>query len=152
MLEVNTTLTNLQVQGTQICDEGSAALLESLQSNTTLKILNIESNDIDMDALSDMLSVNKCLTKLDLTSRIYESDIPYLDKIVQSNNTLTTLLLGDDYDNEGDACIETRTAVEAWLHQNQIRAANIELVLSQRLLLEGEEIPDDMKSIIVDFL
>ena len=73
MLQVNKSLTHLDLSENQICDSGAHYVFEGLQSNTTLVNLNLSNTGItaaDPDtarSLTKMLQVNKSLTHLDLS-------------------------------------------------------------------------------------
>ena len=66
-LSVNTTLTNLDLSGNDLCDSGAASLCEVLLINTALTNLNLSCNKIGAASLSKALSVNNILTSLNLS-------------------------------------------------------------------------------------
>ena len=78
MLQVNKSLTHLDLSENKICDSGAHYVFEGLQSNTTLVNLNLSDTGItaaDPDtarSLTKMLQVNKSLTHLDLSKNNHD--------------------------------------------------------------------------------
>jgi Ran GTPase-activating protein (RanGAP) involved in mRNA processing and transport len=99
-LAFNSTLTSLDLTGTEIGDDGCIALSKALSVNSTLTSLDlngIKIRDGGCIALSKALSVNSTLTKLNLNdSWIEDIGCIALSKALSVNSTLTKLNLNDN--------------------------------------------------------
>ena len=80
MLQVNRTLTHLDLSGNYLFDSGACCIFEGLQLNITLLNLSLKGNTItatDLDtatrSLTKMLQVNKTLTRLDLSDNKFKN-------------------------------------------------------------------------------
>ena len=101
MLQVNKSLTHLDLSENKICDSGAHYVFEGLQSNTTLVNLNLSNTDItaaDPDtarSLTKILQVNKSLTHIDLSENkiLCDSGAHCVFEGLQSNTTLVNLNL-----------------------------------------------------------
>ena len=100
MLQVNKTLTHLDLSWNYLSDSGARCIFEGLQHNTTLVNLSLQDNGItatDPDtarSLTKMLQVNKSLTHLDLSwNYLSDSGARCIFKGLQNNTTLLNLSL-----------------------------------------------------------
>ena len=97
VLETNTTLTNLDLQGNNIGPTGAESLSTALKTNTTLTHLDLSSNNIGPGgavSLATALKTNTTLTNLDLRSNnIGPFDAESLATALKTNTTLTNLCL-----------------------------------------------------------
>ena len=100
MLQVNKSLTHLDLSKNRLLDSGARCIFEGLQHNTTLVNLNLSHTGIkatDPDTarfLTKMLQVNKSLTHLDLSkNRLLDSGARCIFEGLQNNTTLVNLNL-----------------------------------------------------------
>ena len=95
VLEANTTLTNLDLQGNNIGPAGAESLATALKTNRTLTNLNLRGNDVDpagAEALATALKTNTTLTKLNLRgNNIDPAGAESLATALKTNTTLTNL-------------------------------------------------------------
>ena len=109
MLQVNKSLTHLDLSENSFIDSGSHCVFEGLQHNNTLVNLNLSttglrSTDSDTDtSLSKMFQVNKTLTHLDLSGNALLLKGSCVFDGLQHNSTLTHLSLSNNnrYSNTG---------------------------------------------------
>jgi Ran GTPase-activating protein (RanGAP) involved in mRNA processing and transport len=96
----DTTLTELDLAGYKIEDEGTKALAAGLEKNTTLTSLSLGWNEISNEgakALAAGLEKNATLTSLDLGSnQIGDEGTQAFAEVIGKNTTLTTLVLRDN--------------------------------------------------------
>jgi WD40 repeat protein/Ran GTPase-activating protein (RanGAP) involved in mRNA processing and transport len=97
-LKNNRTLTTLMIGGCDFGKEGLITLFESLKTNNVLRILNIYAhpamgaNPEVMEALADMLAVNKALVDLNIANSGINADgMKGLARGLKENNSLLTL-------------------------------------------------------------
>ena len=100
MLQVNKSLTHLDLSGNTLSDSGALSIFEGLEDNTALVILNLRHTlrklHIYLDtavgmSLTKMLQVNKCLTHLDLSNHSSEEMIQCIFEGLKHNSTLRYL-------------------------------------------------------------
>ena len=94
-IQVNTTLTNLDLSWNIIGDSGAASLSDAIKVNTTLTNLNLSWNgigDSGAASLSDAIKVNTTLTNLNLSwNGIGDSGAASLSDAIKVNTVLTNL-------------------------------------------------------------
>ena len=100
MLQVNKSLTHLDLSRNSLSDSGAHCVYEGLQHNTALVNLSLHDNDIiavTAKSLTRMLQVNKSLTHLDLSQNsISDSGARCIYEGLQQNTALVNLLLHDN--------------------------------------------------------
>ena len=125
MLQVNKSLTHLDLSANRILDTGACCLFEGLQRNTTLVNLNLSNtcltikDVITAKFLTKLLHLNKSLTHLDLShNEISNSGLRSIFKGLQHNITLLHLNLSN---NAGIATTnpDTIRSLTKMLHVNQ---------------------------------
>ncbi|XP_068745832.1 NLR family CARD domain-containing protein 3-like [Montipora capricornis] len=129
-LEVNSTLTYLNLSGNKIGDSGAAALAKAMEFNSTLTSLalfNCKIGDSGAVALAKAVERNSTLTQLDLSgNEIADSGAAALAKAVERNSTLTQLhLSGNEIADSGAAALakvveRNSTLTELHLSCNEI--------------------------------
>ena len=94
MLQVNTSLTHLDLSYNSLSDSGARCIFEVLEHNTTLVSLSLKGNNItatDPDtasSLTKMLQVNKTLTHLDLScNQLLSPMISCIFRVLIEHNT-----------------------------------------------------------------
>ncbi|XP_068709720.1 NLR family CARD domain-containing protein 3-like isoform X5 [Montipora foliosa] len=97
-LEVNSTLTYLNLSENEIGDSGAGALAKAMERNSTLKEVDLSENNISSFgavALAKAMEVNSTLTSLNLSfnDKSGDSDAVALAKAMEFNSTLTSLAL-----------------------------------------------------------
>ena len=96
-LNVNASITKLDLSGNAISDLGATSLSDALRRNTTLKVLDLEDNGIGptgASALADGLKVNRALESLHLAENlIADTGATAFACCLSTNNTLRTLWL-----------------------------------------------------------
>jgi hypothetical protein len=111
-LEVNTTLTELNLWDNPIGDAGAASLADALRANTALALLILYKNligDAGATALAEVLAVNTTLTELNLFKNLIgDAGAASLADAFRINTTLTMLNLGSN--SIGDAGSAALTA------------------------------------------
>ena len=100
MLQVNKTLTHLDLSGNEFLDSGACCIFEGLQHNSILVNLNLSKSGItatDPDtvwSLTKMLQVNKSLTHLDLSENAFlDSGAHFIFENLEYNTSLVSLNL-----------------------------------------------------------
>ncbi|MFM8454850.1 MAG: hypothetical protein ACKOAD_07865 [Gammaproteobacteria bacterium] len=92
MLLVNTTLEDLGLHNSKIEDDGMAYLSFALQSNNSLKILNLRVNFFGLKGvlyLTSVIKSNKKIENLDLHfNEIGEEGLQELNQALEKNSTL----------------------------------------------------------------
>ena len=101
VLEANTTLTNLDLQGNNIGPAGAESLATALKTNTTLTNLDLQGNNIGpagAESLATALKTNTTLTNLDLScnNNIGPAGAESLATALKTNTTLTKLALSSN--------------------------------------------------------
>ena len=98
VLEANTTLTNLGLQGNNIGPAGAVSLATALKTNTTLTNLDLSYNNIGSagaESLATALKTNTTLTNLNLSlNNIGPAGTESLATALKTNTTLTNLDVG----------------------------------------------------------
>ena len=113
-LKTNATLTTLNLRGNGLYSFGSKCLSFALRTNDTLTSLDVQSTDIDVQALSEALKVNAALTSLNLVSN---------NDALQINATLMKLHLGwNEIGAKG-----TQYICEALAHNNTLTSLDFSL-------------------------
>ena len=133
MLQVNKTLTHLDLSQNSLSDLGARCIFEGLQHNTTLVMLSLQNNNItatDPDtakSLTKMLQVNKSLSYLDLSCNQYGHRMtPGVFQALKHNTALLHLNLRDTGITDADAeCIG-----QALKSNNVLQSLNIDTNLS----------------------
>ena len=101
VLEANTTLTNLDLQGNNIGPAGAESLATALKTNTTLTNLDLLGSNIGSagaESLAKALKTNATLTNLNLTgNNIDSAGAESLARALKTNTTLTNLSLFYNY-------------------------------------------------------
>ena len=142
MLQVNKSLTHLDLSSNNLSDLGGLCIFEGLQHNTTLASINLRKTDITAtnpdtaDSLIKMLQVNKSLTHLDLSSNNL-SDLGGLCifKGLQHNTTLNSMNLG----KTGITAINPDTAISL-TKMLQVNKSLTCLNLSSKCTMADEQI------------
>ena len=102
VLEANTTLTNLDLQGNNIGPAGAESLATALKTNTTLTNLDLSYNNIGSagaESLATALKTNTTLTNLNLSlNNIGPAGAESLATALKTNTTLKQLILGHGND------------------------------------------------------
>ena len=100
ILQVNKSLTHLDLSFNNLSDSGGLCIFEGLQHNTTLTSINLRNNDITAtnpdtaESLTKMLQVNKSLVHLDLSSNeLSDAGGLCIFEGLQHNTTLTSINL-----------------------------------------------------------
>ena len=100
MLQVNKSLTHLDLSKNTLSDSGARCIFECLQHNTTLFDLNVSHTGIEVKnpdtarSLTKMLQLNKSLTHLDLSKNsLSDSGACCIFKCLVDNTTLVNLNL-----------------------------------------------------------
>ena len=95
VLEANTTLTNLDLQGNNIGPAGAESLATALKTNTTLTNLDFSGNNLGpagAESLATALKTNTALTNLNLSRNfLYLDGAESLATALKTNTTLTNL-------------------------------------------------------------
>ena len=109
VLEANTTLTNLDLQGNNIGPAGAESLATALKTNTTLTNLFLSHNNIGpagAESVATVLKTNTTLTNLDLShNNLGPAGAESFATALKANTTLTNLFLSDN--NIGPAGAES---------------------------------------------
>ena len=100
MLQINKSLTHLDLSKNKFSDSGACCIFEGLQQNSTLVSLNLSKTGItatDPDtarSLTKMLQINESLTHLDLSKNTFsDKGARCIFEGLQHNNSLITLNL-----------------------------------------------------------
>ena len=93
-------ITELDISLNNIGDDGIAHLATALQTNTTIKILNISSNHgiavNGAKSLGRALSVNSSLVQLDISDTCIEDEgVAHIANALQTNTTMKILYVSD---------------------------------------------------------
>ena len=93
-------VTELDISGNGIGVNGLAHIATALQSNTTMKILDISQCNISNEweeSLTIALAVNRSLQKLNISgNKMGDNGIAHIATALQTNNTLKTLTIGEE--------------------------------------------------------
>jgi Ran GTPase-activating protein (RanGAP) involved in mRNA processing and transport len=103
VLETNTSLENLILDYyNPIHSDGARAIANALKTNKTLKLLSIAHNPIGIrgiEAIADMLTINRCLTHVYLTNESlfpFRENLCKLVEVAKTNTSLVNLHLTKD--------------------------------------------------------
>jgi hypothetical protein len=98
LLKIDPTLTELNLSGLGIRNNGAEAIIKALVGNKTLTSLNLSNNCFNADgihALSSVLETNTALIKLDLSRNpISDQGARIIGNFLKNNKTLQSLCLG----------------------------------------------------------
>jgi Ran GTPase-activating protein (RanGAP) involved in mRNA processing and transport len=101
---VNISVTNIDLSGNEISDEGASALADALKVNKSVTSIDLSCNEISDEgasALADALKVNTSLTNIDLCyNKIGDEGASALANALKVNTSVTEINLGN---NEIDA-------------------------------------------------
>ena len=120
-LKINNTLTTLNLQQNDIGDEGVFALAEALKTNNTLTTLNLQQNDIGNEGVNRLVHV--------LFRRENES---LIDIDFKYNNKITA----DVFENLKDTIIMNRTLQKLELNNGRGFYYSLDLTIRQKILEE----------------
>ena len=99
-LEVNKSITTIDLSYNQIGDLGASSLAKALEVNNSVTAIDLSRNQIGNPgaaSLAKALEVNKNLLTIDLyCNHIGESGISLLGKALEVNKTITEISLGDN--------------------------------------------------------
>ena len=127
-MEVNSSLEELNIIDNNICDNGIVDLAESLQKNTTLKVLHVgmlrystgpvtSFTDTGMLSLARNVATNKSLKRLSIRwfSTDPESALKMMAKTVKSSSLkILVLSIGMCISPSGEAPVGTSVPVQEW--------------------------------------
>jgi 23S rRNA pseudoU1915 N3-methylase RlmH len=99
-LKVNTSLQTLEIYQNDIKDDGIIAIADALTENSTLHTLDISNSNISSTGFKhmiNMLKINNTLINLDIGSNYTHNEQmgSIIAKVLEVNNSLTTLVLND---------------------------------------------------------
>lgn len=117
MLEINSSLVDLDVSLNRLNDEGGKTLIEGLKQNVSLRSLKVASNSLSSQSIVALVKViqkpssselNQCnttaLEDIDLSANcLSDEDLIRLTKAVQMNNTLMSMDIRSQVDANGAA-------------------------------------------------
>ena len=111
-------VTELIIGNNEIGDKGIAHITTALQTNTTMRTLNISNcsiSDEGAKSLARAIAVNRSLQYLDISgNKIGDNSIAHIATTLETNNTLTTLL----FDENGTITDEGALSLAAALNVN----------------------------------
>lgn len=103
LLQVNSTITKLDIYWNSIDKLGVNSLCESLNKNSTLTKLHLRHNAVDSESIpsvADLLKINTTITELNLANNfIDELDFRTLSESLKMNSTLKILDISDNLMN-----------------------------------------------------
>jgi Ran GTPase-activating protein (RanGAP) involved in mRNA processing and transport len=109
-LQVNTTVTNIDLDDNRIGAEGASEFAEALKVNTSLMDISLSWNDIGAEgvlALADALKVNTSVTNINLSKNgIGDDGASALADALKVNTSVTTIDLDDDEIVSDDAKVD----------------------------------------------
>ena len=121
MLQLNKSLTHLDLAWNSLSDTGAKCIFEGLQHNTTLVNLSLWDNSIRADtagSLTKMLHENKSLTHLDLSRNgLFDSGARCIFEGLQHNTALVNLSLQNNHITAADP--DTARSLTKMLQENK---------------------------------